>query len=68
MDIVLTKSVCLGMVLDFLTTLTLLLDGVTVTLVNAASLNDEVLFEIQDDFRVSDVSYQQPPVRQSVEI
>jgi hypothetical protein len=30
------------------------LDGVTVTLVNAASLNDEVLFEIQDDFRVSD--------------
>ena len=30
------------------------LDGVTVTLVDAASLNDEVLFEIQDDFRVSD--------------
>ena len=30
------------------------LDGVTVTLVDSASLNDEVLFEIQDDFRVSD--------------
>lgn len=30
------------------------LDGVTVTLVNAASLDDEVLFEIQDDFRVAD--------------
>ena len=30
------------------------LDGSTVTLSNAASLNDEVLFEIQDDFRVSD--------------
>jgi len=30
------------------------LDGVTVTLINAASLNDEVLFEIQDDFRVAD--------------
>ena len=29
-------------------------DGATVTLVNAASLNDEVLFEIQDDFRVAD--------------
>ena len=29
-------------------------DGSTVTLLNAASLNDEVLFEIQDDFRVSD--------------
>ena len=30
------------------------LDGVTVTLVNAAVLNDEVLFQIQDDFRVAD--------------
>ena len=30
------------------------LDGVTVTLVNACSANDEVLFEIQDDFRVAD--------------
>ena len=30
------------------------LDGVTVTLVNAASENDEVLFQIQDDFRVAD--------------
>ena len=30
------------------------LDGVTVTLVNAAQLNDEVLFEIQDDFKVAD--------------
>ena len=30
------------------------LDGVTVTLVNACSVNDEVLFEIQDDFRVAD--------------
>ena len=30
------------------------LDGVTVTLVNAAQTNDEVLFEIQDDFRVAD--------------
>lgn len=30
------------------------LDGVTVTLINAASLNDEVLFQIQDDFRVAD--------------
>jgi len=30
------------------------LDGVTVTLVNAASINDEVLFQIQDDFRVAD--------------
>ena len=30
------------------------LDGSTVTLSNAASLNDEVLFKIQDDFRVSD--------------
>jgi len=30
------------------------IDGVTVTLVNAASLDDEVLFEIQDDFRVAD--------------
>ena len=29
-------------------------DGATVTLVNAAALNDEVLFEIQDDFRVAD--------------
>ena len=29
-------------------------DGSTVTLLNAASLNDEILFEIQDDFRVSD--------------
>ena len=29
-------------------------DGATVTLLNAASLNDEVLFEIQDDFRVAD--------------
>ena len=30
------------------------LDGVTVTLVNAAQLNDELLFEIQDDFKVAD--------------
>ena len=30
------------------------LDGATVTLVNAATVNDEVLFEVQDDFRVSD--------------
>ena len=30
------------------------LDGVTVTLVNAAQLSDEVLFEIQDDFKVAD--------------
>jgi len=30
------------------------LDGSTVTLVNAAQTNDEVLFEIQDDFRVAD--------------
>lgn len=30
------------------------LDGTSVTLVNAASLNDEVLFQVQDDFRVSD--------------
>ena len=30
------------------------LDGVTVTLVNAAVLNDEVLFQIQDDFKVAD--------------
>ena len=30
------------------------LDGVTVTLANAASINDEVLFQIQDDFRVAD--------------
>lgn len=29
-------------------------DGATVTLVNPASLNDEILFEILDDFRVSD--------------
>jgi len=29
-------------------------DGSTVTLVNAAQTNDEVLFEIQDDFRVAD--------------
>ncbi len=29
-------------------------DGSTVTLVNAASLNDEVLFQVQDDFRVAD--------------
>ena len=29
-------------------------DGVTVTLANAAVLNDEVLFQIQDDFRVAD--------------
>ena len=29
-------------------------DGVTVTLVNAAQLDDEVLFQIQDDFRVAD--------------
>ena len=29
-------------------------DGATVTLANAAALNDEILFEIQDDFRVSD--------------
>ena len=30
------------------------LDGVTVTLVNAAATDDEVLFQIQDDFRVAD--------------
>ena len=30
------------------------LDGVTVTLINAAVLNDELLFQIQDDFRVAD--------------
>ena len=30
------------------------LDGVTVTLVDACSANDEVLFEIRDDFRVAD--------------
>ena len=30
------------------------LDGVTVTLVDACSANDEVLFEITDDFRVAD--------------
>ena len=30
------------------------LDGVTVTLVNAAQLNDEVLFQIQDNFKVAD--------------
>ena len=30
------------------------LDGVTVTLTNPAVLNDEVLFQIQDDFRVAD--------------
>ena len=30
------------------------LDGVTVTLVNAAVLNDELLFQIQDDFKVAD--------------
>ena len=30
------------------------LDGSTVTLVNAAVLNDEIVFEIQDDFRVAD--------------
>ena len=30
------------------------LDGVTVTLVNAAQLNDELLFQIQDDFKVAD--------------
>ena len=29
-------------------------DGATVTLVNPTALNDEILFEIQDDFRVSD--------------
>ena len=29
-------------------------DGSTVTLVNAAQTNDEVLFEIQDDFKVAD--------------
>lgn len=29
-------------------------DGSTVTLVNPASLNDEILFEILDDFRVAD--------------
>ena len=29
-------------------------DGATVTLVNPASLNDEIIFEILDDFRVSD--------------
>ena len=29
-------------------------DGVVVTLANAAQTNDEVLFEIQDDFRVAD--------------
>ena len=30
------------------------LDGVTVTLASPASLNDEILFEVQDDFRVAD--------------
>ena len=30
------------------------LDGSSVTLVNAAVLNDEIVFEIQDDFRVAD--------------
>ena len=30
------------------------LDGSTVTLINAAQTSDEVLFEIQDDFRVAD--------------
>lgn len=30
------------------------LDGVTVNLINAASLNDEVLFQVFDDFRVAD--------------
>ncbi len=30
------------------------LDGVTVTLINPAVLNDELLFQVQDDFRVSD--------------
>jgi hypothetical protein len=30
------------------------LDGVTVTLVNAATETDEVLFQIQDDFKVAD--------------
>lgn len=30
------------------------LDGSTVTLINPAQINDEVLFEVQDDFRVSD--------------
>ena len=30
------------------------LDGSTVTLINAAQTSDELLFEIQDDFRVSD--------------
>jgi len=30
------------------------LDGVTVTLVNAAQTSDEILFEIQDDFKVAD--------------
>ncbi len=30
------------------------LDGVTVTLVNAAQTDDEVLFQIQDDFKVAD--------------
>ena len=30
------------------------LDASTVTLTNAASLNDEIIFEIQDDFRVAD--------------
>ena len=29
-------------------------DGSTVTLLDATSLNDEILFEIQDDFRVAD--------------
>ena len=30
------------------------LDGVTVTLSSPASLNDEILFDVQDDFRVAD--------------
>ena len=30
------------------------LDGSSVTLTTAAGLNDEILFEIQDDFRVAD--------------
>jgi len=30
------------------------LDGVTVTLINPATLGDEVLFQIQDDFKVAD--------------
>ena len=29
-------------------------DGVTVTLTNSATLNDELVFDIQDDFRVAD--------------